>query len=156
MSTQPPVRSQPPPFIRNIMNPLFGLILRSPLHGLLSKGLTILEFEGRKSGRRYSLPVAYGQSGAELLITTAAGWKHNFNQERPVTLLLRGRRQTGRADLIADEVGTRAAYRDLLATSPRLAEIIGVRLDQAGDPHPEDVAAARARGYVILRVRFDD
>ena len=36
-------------------------ILRSPLHGMVSKYLTLITFTGRKSGKNYTTPVSYSQ-----------------------------------------------------------------------------------------------
>ena len=37
-------------------------ILRSPLHGMVSKTITLISFTGRKSGKAYSTPVSYSQN----------------------------------------------------------------------------------------------
>ena len=41
------------------LNPVIGAVLRSPLHPLLSHGLALLHVTGRRSGRRYWIPVGY-------------------------------------------------------------------------------------------------
>ncbi len=53
------------------LNPLVAKILRSPLHPLLSPGLMLIEYSGRRSGRHYEavetsfrrLPRLAGQFG---------------------------------------------------------------------------------------------
>ena len=46
-------------FVFKIVNPIIALILRSPLHGLLSKQLMLVEFTGRTSGRRMATAANY-------------------------------------------------------------------------------------------------
>src|SRR5262249_17743027 len=42
-----------------VINPVIRALLRSPVHGLMSKSLMLITFTGRKSGRRYTTPVRY-------------------------------------------------------------------------------------------------
>lgn len=42
-----------------LMNCVPQLLLRSPLHGLMSNRYLLITFTGRKSGKRYTTPVAY-------------------------------------------------------------------------------------------------
>jgi hypothetical protein len=48
-------------------NPVVRLVLRSPLHGLLSSGL--ITVTGRRSGREFTFPVGYEQRGDSVRIT---------------------------------------------------------------------------------------
>ena len=41
-----------------LINPAVCSLLRSPLHGLMSKNTLLLEFTGRKSGRLLSTPIS--------------------------------------------------------------------------------------------------
>lgn len=91
----------PKPLYR-IINPIMALLLRSPLHSLLSKSLMLLSFTGRKSGKRYSVPVGYMQAGQDLFVFTHSKWGKNLSGGVPVTLRLRGRNVAGTATLIAD------------------------------------------------------
>ena len=54
------------------VNPLLAGVLRSPLHRLASGRLALVTYTGRKSGRRYTIPVLYRDNGSE--ITIAVGW----------------------------------------------------------------------------------
>jgi hypothetical protein len=57
------------------MNTMPQLILSTPAHRLLSARYLILEFTGRKTGRRYTVPVAYRR---HLLISTDSPWWRNI------------------------------------------------------------------------------
>lgn len=145
MTTAP---SPPPAFVQSL---LMGL-LRSPLHGLLSNNLLLISFSGRKSGKRYEIPVAYVQDGPSLLIASRAGWWKNLSGGRPVELLLRGRRVAGVADVSADPAQREADLRRVLRGANQVASFMQVTLDQAGDPDPRELAAAIAAGWVVVRV----
>jgi hypothetical protein len=43
-------------FRNRVVNPIVRLVLRSPVHRLLSGWLVILAYQGHKTGRWYSLP----------------------------------------------------------------------------------------------------
>jgi hypothetical protein len=55
-----------------LQNPMMRWLLRSPLHGLVSKVYLLLSVTGRKSGKVYVVPVQYAQQGDTLLILTSA------------------------------------------------------------------------------------
>jgi hypothetical protein len=148
---QPTIGERPPAIMRAVVNPLLTLLLRTPLHGLISGRLVLLSLTGRTSGRRYTFPVGYGQEGDTLLITTMAGWKKNLAGGAPVEVWLRGRRRAGTAEVVDDEHGVYEGFRRLLPGAPQLAQILGIRLE-GGAPNPDDVRRARERGYVLVRV----
>jgi hypothetical protein len=55
-------------FRNRMVNPVVRWLLRSPLHRLLSGWLVILAYQGRKTGRWYSLPCMYARDGQDLYI----------------------------------------------------------------------------------------
>lgn len=78
---------------RYVANPLLRVVLRSPLHGLVSDSLLLLSYEGRRSGDRFRTPVAYERDGDEFVVTTfreAGTWWRNFQDGHPATVWLRG------------------------------------------------------------------
>jgi deazaflavin-dependent oxidoreductase (nitroreductase family) len=103
-------------------NPLIRGVLRSPLHGLLSRGLMLLTITGRRSGVKYSIPVGYqperGNEDALTVMVSEARrkqWWRNFREPGAVDVLLRGRPRSGTATLIApdSEAFRRCAERTL-------------------------------------------
>jgi hypothetical protein len=71
-------------FRNRLVNPVVRLLLRSPLHRLLSGSLVILSYQGRKSGRWYSLPCMYARDSQALYIVPAQPdrklWWRNLHQ----------------------------------------------------------------------------
>lgn len=138
-----------------LFNNVPKLLLRSPLHSLMSKNVLLLTFTGRKSGKRYTLPLSYVQSGDQLLLGTETPWWKNLRGDVPVTIRLRGQHRSGRADVVTDEQGMREAYRTILTLYPGYGRFIDVALDPDGQPNPEAVARARQRGLVVIRIQLD-
>jgi hypothetical protein len=58
--------------MNRLVNPIVRMILRSPVHRLLSGSLAVMTYTGRKSGRRHSLPVMYADALANWLFSPAA------------------------------------------------------------------------------------
>jgi deazaflavin-dependent oxidoreductase (nitroreductase family) len=78
-------------------------LLRSPLHGVLSRGLLLITVTGRKSGRRYTTPVEYRLEADCVTIISRQGrtWWKNITGGAPVTLHLRGRDVRGQAAILS-------------------------------------------------------
>lgn len=150
--TQVTGQRRPPDFMYKIINPTFNLLLRTPLHGLMSERLLLLSFTGRSSGKRYTMPVAYAQQGDTLLIATQSRWWKNLVGGATVQVWLRGRNRNGTSEVITDEAGLSDAYRLLLPQWPRFSDIMGVTLDANGQPRPEEVRRSRENGFVVVRV----
>ena len=55
-------------FMNKIINPFIILILRSPLRGIMGAGFLLISYTGRKSGKRFTLPVNYAREGSSILI----------------------------------------------------------------------------------------
>lgn len=81
-----------------IMNRLIGLVLRSPLHGVLSNNLMLLTFTGRTSGQQFTTPVTYTRDGNQLTVFSSNPWWKNLRGGALVTLRIKGRRLQGVAE----------------------------------------------------------
>jgi hypothetical protein len=55
-------------FRNRLVNPVVLVLLRSPLHPVLSRSLMILSYQGRKTGRWRSLPCMYARDGPDLYV----------------------------------------------------------------------------------------
>lgn len=88
--------------LNRAVNPLVGLLLRSPLHRLVNRRLALITYTGRRTGRRHTIPVGYGITGREVTITVGAPerkvwWRSLTDAGARVELVVRGRRQAGHA-----------------------------------------------------------
>lgn len=70
-------------------------LLRSPLHPVASKGLMVLGWSGRKSGRRFTIPVGYQRDGDDIVVLLSKpaekSWWKNFRTPWPARLHVQGR-----------------------------------------------------------------
>jgi F420H(2)-dependent quinone reductase len=84
-------RSVPPPTLVKMGNPLVRMLLGSPLHGTLDDSFVVLHLTGRKTGRRYDIPVGYVGMEGKLAVVTVARWRVNLRGGAAVEVTLRGR-----------------------------------------------------------------
>lgn len=101
LSSNPPNPPLPKVFYR-IINPLMAALLRSPFHHRLSQWMLLLSFYGRKSGKRYMLPLGYVQQNERIFVLTRSPWWKNLRGGVPVLLRLRGRNVGGTANIVED------------------------------------------------------
>jgi hypothetical protein len=83
-------RSVPPHTLVKMGNPLVRLLLGSPLHGMLDDSFLVLHLTGRKTGRRYDIPVGYVDMEGKLAVVTVARWRVNLRGGADVEVTLRG------------------------------------------------------------------
>jgi deazaflavin-dependent oxidoreductase (nitroreductase family) len=85
-------------------NPLVTAILRSKLHWLLSRGLLLITVTGRRSGRRYTIPVGYHESDGAIVVLvgepSTKNWWRNYHTRATVELRHRGKAIAGRAVVV--------------------------------------------------------
>jgi hypothetical protein len=90
-------------------NRAIALLLRSRLHPLVSRQLTLITVTGRRSGREHTLPVAYSESEQRLTIPVMWPerklWWRNLSDGAPVRLRLRGAERTGQAHARVEDDG---------------------------------------------------
>jgi deazaflavin-dependent oxidoreductase (nitroreductase family) len=146
-------RAQVPASIRLLrrMNPLIRALLRSPLHGVLSRDLLVLTYRGAKSGLRRELPLSYVEHDGRLyLCTRSSVWPRNLRVHPDVELQLRGRAVAATAHLVDPESAEACdALRAFLTHNPRTGEILyDVRRDDAR-PREEDVVREAPRSVVV-------
>jgi hypothetical protein len=103
-----------PPFLMKIMNPVMALILRSPIHWVASKQIMLLSFKGRKTGKRYSIPVGYVRKNNELTVFTHARWWRNLRGGAPVTVRIQGHEYSGVAETVDKYETVKRMVRDLM------------------------------------------
>ncbi len=75
-----------------VINPIMKLLLRSPLHFILSRGIMLITFQGKKSHRWFTTPVRYIQDGDTVRAFSSPHtfWWRNLVGGADVTLRLKG------------------------------------------------------------------
>ena len=139
-----------PPLVNNAMK----FVLRSPAHGMVSKTILLISFTGRKTGKTYTTPVSYSQTGDQVTIFTHAAWWKNLQSGAPVTLQLRGRALRGLPEPVAgDKPAIAAGLAAHLRQVPSDARYYGVTFDDHGNPRAGEVEQA-VRSVVMIRIRL--
>lgn len=143
----------PNPTVPHGLNAIVKVLLRSPLHRVMSHNTLLLSFRGRKSGKPYTVAVSYRRDGEVVTCYTDSGWWKNLRGGMPVTVVMRGRQFRGVADVISDRTSAIAeSLASHLRLVPRDARYHGVRLDAHGVPEPVDLQRAAQR-TAMVRVR---
>ncbi len=139
-----------------IMNKVPAAVLRSPLHRAMSGRYLLLTFTGRKSGKRYTTPVAYLKEGETLLMTTDSPWWKNLRGTDgagpPVSVRVKGREYEGLGEAVTDETEVVRVLARFLQMQPGYGKFVGVKRGAGGRVDPSMVEEA-ARGRVVVRVR---
>jgi deazaflavin-dependent oxidoreductase (nitroreductase family) len=90
-------------------------LLRSPLHRLASGSVLLITYRGRRSGRRFTIPVMYAEREGSLTIFVGhparKRWWRNLRGGAEVEVRLRGRRLREQAEVVEDGAA-RATYLD--------------------------------------------
>ncbi len=143
--SQPAGPPMPKAFYR-VANPVMAGLLRSPLHGLLSKSLMLLIYEGRKSRKRYIIPVGYVERDNKLYVFTHSAWYKNFIGGAPVALRLRGELVRGTATVVDDPTIIRGIAQQVIADR---GEAMADRMGLLNVANAEDNAPAPQNVYFI-------
>lgn len=138
----------PPAPLVAALNPVMRVALRTPL-GRWVRPFALLEFTGRRSGRRLRVPVGWHYAeGSPVVFSPAPRWPTNFRGGRAATVHHRGQSQQLVGILVTDPEEVARTLRVVLAagTSPGL---IGLDV-----PAGHQVTAADVLAVGKAMVRF--
>lgn len=139
-----------PPYVNQAMK----FVLRSPVHGMMSKSILLITFTGRKSGKTYTTPVSYSQAGNQVYVFTHAAWWKNLRGGAPVRVRIRGRELQGLAEPVdEDKQVITAGLAEHLRKVPSDAKYYKVTFDEGGNPRVEDVEKA-VQTVVMIRIEL--
>jgi hypothetical protein len=140
-------------FMKMIGNPFMKIILRSPLHPIMSKSIAILCVTGVRSGRIYTFPVNYQRDGNDLWIVSMRNrtWWKNLRRGATVTLCLAGKEFEALGEVFEDHQDVARYLKMFILRSPVYARTLKVRFDSEGNPVQEDVERA-AEARVMVRI----
>jgi hypothetical protein len=142
----------PPPIVLKMMNVVMRPLLSSGV-GRRIDGVMLLEFEGRRTGHPYRVPVNYHLVDGVPMSFTDAPWRHNFTGGAPVKVTHRGRCHDTRGTLVPmspAEMGV--AVRKSLDTGGS-AQRMGIKFPKGHDPTAAELAGL-ALGSGVIRFDF--
>jgi hypothetical protein len=136
--------SHPPDALLRAINPTMRFMLRTPLAGPMRGQMMVVSFTGRKTGRRYSIPLSAHQIDDDLYAITSAPWKFNFRDGADAEVLHNGTTTTMRGVLIQDrEVIADVCRRCAEAYGVKRAQrMMGLKFRDARIPTVEEFAEA--------------
>jgi hypothetical protein len=138
---------------QRMVNRIVRGLLRTPLlsQAIGSKLVTVYVV-GRKSGRRYTIPVAYTRQKDDLLIGTPFGWGRNLRTGEPVAIRLKGRLRQAGVKVLKDEPDVTGAYAVMCQDNRNFAKFNKIGFDADGNPNPEDLHLAWMAGARAFRL----
>lgn len=138
-----------------VINPLMALLLRSPLHFLMSGSLMLITFTGKRTGRSYTTPVRYVRDGETVRCFTSrtTRWWPNLVGGAEVALTIRGGEKRYSSNVIvSDPQRIEKELRAYLALYPQDAAYHGIRLNGDRTLNAEDLARAVDEAVVVEAV----
>jgi deazaflavin-dependent oxidoreductase (nitroreductase family) len=139
--------------LQGVANWIVRGLLRAPLVSRgVGKRLITVYVVGRKSGRRYTVPVAYTEHQGRLLIGTPFGWGRNLRTGEPVEVRFKGRRRTADVDVLVDEAAVVEAYAVIARDNRNFASFNKIGFDPQGEPDAADLHRAWAAGARVIRL----
>jgi hypothetical protein len=139
--------------LQGMANSVMRGLLRTPLVSrAIGARLVTLYIVGRKSGQRYTIPVAYTQHEGDVLIGTPFKWGRNLRTGEPVEIRLKGRLRQADVTVYSSEAEVVRAYGIMCRDNHQFAKFNKVGLDADGNPSPEDLHLAWMAGARAFRL----
>jgi hypothetical protein len=139
--------------LQGMVNRLVRGLLRTPLLSrAIGSRLVTVYVVGRKSGRRYTIPVAYTRQKDDLLVGTPFGWGRNLRTGEPVSIRLKGRLRQAGVTVLKDEREVTGAYAVMCRDNRNFAKFNKIGFDADGNPNPEDLHLAWMAGARAFRL----
>ena len=141
-----------PEHIFVVVNIVVRMLLKSPLHFLMSNSVLLISYVGRKSGAKYSTPVRYMRSGSRLRCLTSdhVQWWRNVQATPGVSLLVQGTKSPYNATVLErDPTNTQKLLSEFLAEYPQDAAYQEIRLNSDGSLNCDDLVKASHKAVVV-------
>lgn len=136
-------------------NSIMEWLLKSPMHGVVSKNMMLISYTGQKSGQEYTTPVNYWQVSDKdegLLLTTSKPdrvWWRNLKGDQPVVLRLRGKCIKTLGTVVEDVEEKGKLFRKLFTQYPGIGRYFQVALDGNNQPAAEDIERTAAQTVLV-------
>ncbi len=140
---------------QKLYNPIVIALLRSPLHSLVDEQTMVITVTGRKSGKRYTLPVSYIRDGETLLVISQKDrtWWKNLRNGAQITVFLQGHALQARGETLTDTDMAANILLLILRQVPVYQRLLHLPLDATGQPEHPEALTRLAQDHVIVRMR---
>jgi hypothetical protein len=141
---------RPPGWANSIMR---WAVTTPGIQAWVGQGVALLSFTGRRSGKRYSIPVSYQRDGEVVTVVTKRlrRWWHNFETPTEVELRLAGRTYAGKAEARTDPAEMLDFMTGYLQKRPVDAKAYGLRKEEVTG---EKIARILPH-IVMIRIEID-
>lgn len=112
----------------------------------IGQRLILLYVFGRKSGKRYAIPIAYMAYEGKVLIGTQFGWSRNLRTGDPIQVRYKGRLRSADVEVVTDEDRVAELYTLMCRDNHAFAKFHNIGIDDAGEPDPAAVREAVRHG----------
>lgn len=153
MSEHPSLTFHPYPSPPACISQMVKILLRSPLHMLMSHQTMLLTLQGRKTGKTYTVVVTYVQDGETVFFLSRANWWKNLRGGANVLLQLRGKTVTGFAEPVFDHSLAEQKITQIVEMNSKEAKYFSVVLDKQNTAKPASVKLS-AQHFTLIRIRL--
>jgi deazaflavin-dependent oxidoreductase (nitroreductase family) len=139
---------------QRLYNPIVILLLHSPLHSFMDKSTILITFTGRKSGKKYTIPVSYVRDGDRLMMISQRehSWWKNLRGSAQVTLYMQGRALKARGEVFTDAETIENKLLLFLQQFPGYQRLIHIKLAANGQPENPEAFQRFVQGMVIVQM----
>lgn len=142
-------------YLFRFINPFVRIILKSPIHFILSHQILLFRVIGRKSKKIYEIPASYAHINDALVCVTLREnlWWKNFIDIENQDIYFKGKKINKKISInFSDDNFVRTKLKELIEHNPIDAFFAGVKLDRNKVPNSEDLdKAAKLHTVIILK-----
>ena len=142
-------------YLFRFINPFVRVILKSPIHFILSHQILLFRVIGRKSKKIYEIPASYAHINDVLVCVTLREnlWWKNFIDIENQDIYFKGKKINKKISInFSDDDFVRTKLKELIEHNPIDAFFAGVKLDRNKVPNSEDLdKAAKLHTVIILK-----
>jgi len=145
----------PPGTVGRARDAVVRALLTSRAHRLAGDRMIVLHLVGRRTGRRYDVPVGRHEIGGRAYVLTHGRWRANLHGGAPVEITHRGVRRPGRGVLLEDPDQVAGLYRDVIGRlgPVRAGRQLGLRLPGGTAPTRDQLRdAVRTHGLAAVEL----
>ena len=108
-------------------NPIMVWLLKSPLHGVISKSVMLITVTGRKSGKQISTPANYLRDANMLWVISWRDrkWWRNLRGGAKAQVLLAGQTAEGQGQVIEEQKAVAQSLFEYYSKVPQVADWSG-------------------------------
>ena len=136
-----------------LINPFVALLARSPLHLIISHQVLVIQFQGRRTGKSYLVPVSYHQHASSYTCVTLRSniWWRNLKDISHTQIWLKGKLTDVQIDLeFNNDQIVENTLRDLVTNNKVDAYFAKIKLNKDGSPNSDDLLQA-AKLHTVLK-----